>query len=133
MNTARCAMKPDTSSASTMRPRTAPSAGASNTRRRSEPQAARRRWPWRLIRIGDRQRLGRIKRDHFGAGRRADDFFLDARGGIAVARRAIGLEGKHHAGLDLLWIVEGIEPRDDRSFMYPRPRPWPKSRPKASI
>ena len=57
--------------------------------------------PIRSIAIGDRQLLGREQRDHAAAFVGDHDLFLDAGGGIAVRRRAIGLEREHHALLDL--------------------------------
>src|SRR6185437_9197376 len=75
------------------------------------------------IGVGDRQLVRRVEGDHLGAGRCHDDLLLDARGGEAVARRAIGLEREHHAFLDFHRVVEGVEPADDRPLVQPQSQP----------
>src|SRR6185312_9302219 len=69
------------------------------------------------IRVGDRQLVGRVERDHLGALGRHDVLHRDARRREAVARRAIGLEREHHALLDLHRVLEGVEPADDRPLV----------------
>src|SRR5438552_13599592 len=73
-----------------------------------------------LVSVGDRKLVGREERDDLGAARRHDDFFLDASRGHAVGRRAIGLDGEHHARLQLHRIVEGVQAADDRPFVEPQ-------------
>src|SRR5512134_4182778 len=43
------------------------------------------------VRVGDRQLLGGIERDDLRALGREHHFLLDARGGVTVGRRAVGL------------------------------------------
>src|SRR5262245_17723482 len=69
--------------------------------------------PMVLVPVRDRKLLGGEERDDLRATRRHDDFLLDPRGGHAVGGRAVGLDGEHHAGLQLHRIVEGVEPADD--------------------
>src|SRR5205807_2854250 len=51
----------------------------------------------RSVAVADRQLLGREQGDDPAALVGDDDLLLDAGGGIAVARRTIGLEREHHA------------------------------------
>src|SRR6185436_1986543 len=58
-----------------------------------------------------------IQRNDLGAGRREDDFLLDARGRYAVARRAISLDREHHAGLELDRLAQRSEARNQRPLV----------------
>src|SRR5258708_10293202 len=60
----------------------------------------------RSIPMADGQLLGREQRDHAATRVGHHDLLFDAGGGVAVARRAIGLEREHHALLDLGRMVE---------------------------
>ncbi len=58
------------------------------------------------IPVADGQLLGREQRDHAATLVGHHDLLLDAGGGVAVARRAIGLEREYHALLDFGWMIE---------------------------
>src|ERR1700704_2406799 len=73
--------------------------------------------------ICDRQLFGGIKRDDLRALGRENHFFLDARGGDAVARGAVGFDREHHARLQLDRLLERSEPRDQRPLMQSEPQP----------
>src|SRR6266481_302197 len=60
----------------------------------------------RSIPMADGQLLRREQRDHAATLVGHHDLLFDAGGGVAVARRAIGLEREHHALLDLGRMVE---------------------------
>src|SRR5262245_1492999 len=66
-----------------------------------------------LVPVRDRKLLGGEERDDLGAARRHDDLLLDPCGGDAVGGGAVGLDGEHHARLELHRVVEGVEPADD--------------------
>src|SRR5206468_3326223 len=70
-----------------------------------------------LVPVRDRKLLGGEERDDLGTARRHDDLLLDPRGGHAVGGRAVGLDGEHHARLELHRVVEGVEPADDRPLV----------------
>src|SRR6202048_483995 len=57
------------------------------------------------------------------------DFFLYAGGGIAIRGRAIGLQRKHHALLDLRRMIEGDHPRDDGPLMQGKAEAMPELQP----
>src|SRR5215468_229941 len=59
------------------------------------------------IPMADGQLLGREQRDHAATLVGHHDLLFDAGGGVAVACRAIGLEGEYHALLDFGRMVEG--------------------------
>ena len=46
-----------------------------------------------------------------------DELLFDAGGGPPVGRRCVGLEGEHHALLDLDRGIDGVQPADDRPFV----------------
>src|SRR5262249_59799090 len=60
-----------------------------------------------LVPVRDRKLLGGEERDDLGAARRHNDFLFDPRGGDAVGGGAVGLDGEHHARLELHRVVEG--------------------------
>ena len=65
----------------------------------------------------DRQFLGREQRDQRAALVGDHDLLLDARGRIAVGRRALGLEREHHALLDLGRVIHRHHAADDRPLV----------------
>src|SRR5260221_6920319 len=83
---------------------------------RSEPAPLASVW------ICDRQLFGRIERDDFGALGREDHLFLDARSRDAVGRGAIGFDREHHSRFQLDRLLEGCEPRDQRSLVKSEPQ-----------
>src|SRR5262249_44596328 len=76
-----------------------------------------------LVPVRDRKLLGGEERDDQGAARRHNDFLLDPRGGDAVGGGAVGLDGEHHARLELHRVVEGVEPADDRPLVQAQADP----------
>src|SRR6267142_589588 len=70
-----------------------------------------------LVSVGDGKLVRREERDDLGTARRHDDFLLDACGGHPVRRRAVRLDGEHHARLQLHRVVEGVETTDDRALV----------------
>src|SRR6266850_4811674 len=70
-----------------------------------------------LVGVGNRQLLRGIQGYDLCAGGSEDYLLLDARGGDAVARRAVGLDREHHAGLELDRLAERIEARDERPLV----------------
>src|SRR5919197_3075611 len=72
-----------------------------STRRRYRSSRVGRSMSSRSIGIGDEELLRREERDDAAAVARDHHLLLDARGGMAVARRAIGLGREDHAFLDL--------------------------------
>src|SRR4051812_42377945 len=74
-----------------------------------------------LVLVRDRQLLRREQRDHFRAVRRQHDFFFDARSRYTVRRRAEGFHRENHSGLELVRILERIEPRDERPLVQAEP------------
>src|SRR5262245_60319145 len=70
-----------------------------------------------LVGVGNWQFLSGVERNDLGAARSEDDLLLDARGGHAVARRAVGLDREHHAGLQLDRLAERVEARDERPLV----------------
>src|SRR5260370_27387050 len=71
----------------------------------------------RLISVGDEQLFRREERNHLAALVGHHDLLLDAGGGVAVARGAIGLEREHHALLELEGMVERDQAADDRALV----------------
>src|SRR5437879_3535361 len=60
------------------------------------------------------QFFGREARDHFVAGRRDHDFFLDARRAPAVGGGPEGLQRKHHARLQFVRVLQRDQAADHR-------------------
>src|SRR5579859_4347962 len=71
----------------------------------------------RSIPIRDRQFLRRKQSNDFAALGGDDQFLLDSRRGASVRCRAVGLERKHHAFLDLEGMIQRNQARDDRPFV----------------
>src|SRR6476620_1026814 len=71
------------------------------------------RWVRSSKRVGDRQRLRRVEPNHLRSARREDHFLLDPRRRDAIARRAVGLDGEHHAGLELDRLLQRAQTRDE--------------------
>src|SRR5262245_41653642 len=76
-----------------------------------------------LASVGDRQFVGREQRDDLSALRGHDDFLLDARGGRAVAGRAVRLDREDHTRFELHRLLERVEPRDDRALVQAEAEP----------
>src|SRR3954447_2342405 len=74
------------------------------------------------VRVGDDEVLGRKERENPRTVLGHHDLLLDAGRGHAVAGRAVGLEGEHHAGLELDGLLHGVQPRDDRPFVQAEPQ-----------
>src|SRR5213593_697333 len=86
-----------------------------------------------LIGVGNREFLCGIERNDLGALGRKYHFFLDARCRDAVGGRAVGLDREHHAGLSSIGSRSEVRRETSGRSCSPRPRPWQKLRPKASI
>src|SRR6476659_4504317 len=70
-----------------------------------------------LVGVGDEQLVGWETGDDPGTVGGDHDLFLDPRGGHAVLRRAVRLEGDDHALLELDRVLERVEPADDRALV----------------
>src|SRR3954453_7140639 len=76
----------------------------------------------RSVGVGDEQVLGGEEREHLGAVLGEDDLLLDPRGGVAVGRRAVGLEREDHPDLQLDRLLHRVQPGDDRPLVEPEPQ-----------
>src|SRR5258706_2448586 len=79
--------------------------------------------PTVLVGVGNGKLLCGIERDDPGALGREHDFLLDACRRDAVLCRAERLDREHHAGLQLVGLDEGVEPRDQRTLVQPEAEP----------
>src|SRR4051812_11583486 len=70
-----------------------------------------------LVLVRNRQFLRRKERDDLRAFRRQHHFLFDARGGDAVAGGTERLDREHHPCLELVRVLERIEPRDERTLV----------------
>src|SRR5215813_255611 len=76
-----------------------------------------------LVAVGDGQFVRGEERDDLRALGRDDHLLLDPRRRDAVRGRAIGLDREDHARLELHGLVQGVEPRDDRTLVEPKAEP----------
>src|SRR5690349_5431456 len=70
-----------------------------------------------LVLVSDRKLLRRKQRDDLRAVRREHDFFFDARRRNAVRRGTERFNREDHARLELVRILERVEPRDERPLV----------------
>src|SRR4051794_21692832 len=73
--------------------------------------------------VGDEQVLGGEEGEHLRAVVGEHDLLLDPRGGVAVGRGAVGLEGEHHPGPELDGLLHRVQARDDRPLVQAEPEP----------
>src|SRR5690349_18062818 len=100
-------------------PRTAGTPASSGRARVGSP--CRGRSPLPSVRVRHEQLLRREAGQDLGPVRRDDDLLLDPGRRVAVLRRAVRLEGDHHALLQLDRVVDRVQAADDRALVQEQP------------
>src|SRR2546423_10586900 len=94
-----------------------PSADRAATASGGRPQRPAVFRPGRSIGVRDDELFGGEEGDHLVPHRCHHDFLLDARGGMAIVGRAVGLEREYHAFLQLNRVLQRVESADYRPLV----------------